>query len=44
LPALAGVSDDDAEHLRAAFNIRTVADLGKNQYLAAAQAMGALPK
>lgn len=42
--ALAGVSDGDAEHLRAAFNIKTVADLGKNKYFAAAQAMLALTK
>lgn len=37
--ALAGVTDSDAEHLQAAFNIKTVADLGKNKYFAAAQAM-----
>ena len=42
--ALAGVTEDDAEHLRAAFNIKTVADLGKNKYFAAAQAMLALTK
>lgn len=42
--ALAGVTDDDAEHLRAAFNIKTVADLGKNKYFAAAQAMLSLTK
>jgi hypothetical protein len=40
--ALAGVTDADAEHLKAAFNIKTVADLGKNKYFAAAQAMLAL--
>ncbi len=37
--ALAGVTDADAEHLKAAFGIKTVADLGKNKYFAAAQAM-----
>ncbi len=37
--ALAGVTDADAEHLKAAFNITTVADLGKNKYFAWAQAM-----
>jgi hypothetical protein len=42
--ALAGISDDDAEHLRAAFNIKTVGDLGKNKYFIAAQAMLALSK
>ncbi len=42
--ALAGVSDSDAEHLQAAFNIKTVADLGKNKYFVAAAAMLALTK
>lgn len=42
--ALAGVTDSDAEHLRAAFTIKTVADLGRNTYVAAAQAMVALGK
>lgn len=42
--ALAGVSDADGEHLQAAFNVKTVADLGKNKYFAAAQAMLALTK
>jgi len=42
LSALAGVTDSDAEHLQAAFNIKTVADLGSNKYFAAAQAMLAL--
>lgn len=37
--ALAGVTNSDADHLAAAFNIRTVADLGRNKYFAAAQAM-----
>ena len=40
--ALAGVSDSDAEHLQAAFNIKTVADLGKNKHFTAVQAMLAL--
>ncbi len=35
--ALAGVSDSDAEHLKAAFNIKTVADLGRNKYFRTAQ-------
>ena len=34
--ALAGVSDSDAEHLTAAFNIKTIGDLGKNKYFRAA--------
>ncbi|MDQ3503601.1 MAG: hypothetical protein M3486_08315 [Actinomycetota bacterium] len=42
--ALAGVTDDDGEHLRAAFDSTTVADLGKNKYFTAAQAMLALTK
>jgi hypothetical protein len=42
--ALAGVTEDDAEALRRAFRIRTVADLGKNKYFAAAQAMLQLTK
>jgi hypothetical protein len=40
--ALAGVSDKDAELLAQAFNIKTVADLGKNKYFATAQALLAL--
>lgn len=40
--ALAGVTDTDAEHLATALNIKTVADLGRNKYFAAAQAMLAL--
>lgn len=40
--ALSGVSDGDAEHLRAAFNIRTVADLGTNKHFRAAHALTAL--
>ena len=42
--ALAGVSDDDAVALQKAFRIKTVGDLGKNKYFAAAQAMLALTK
>ena len=42
--ALAGVTEDDAEALRVAFRIRTVADLGKNKYFLAAQAMLQLTK
>jgi hypothetical protein len=34
--ALAGVSEGDAEHLKAAFNIKTVADLAKNKQFQAA--------
>jgi hypothetical protein len=37
--ALAGVTDADAAALRQAFNIRTVADLGRNKYFRAAQAL-----
>ena len=37
--ALTGVTEEDAEALRKAFRIRTVADLGKNRYFLAAQAM-----
>jgi len=42
--ALAGVSDIDAEHLAAAFNIRTVQDLGSNEYFAAAGVLVALSR
>jgi hypothetical protein len=34
--ALAGVSDGDAQHLKDAFNIKTIGDLGKNKYFRAA--------
>jgi hypothetical protein len=37
--ALAGVSDGDAEHLNAAFGIKTVRDLGSNKYFTLAQAL-----
>ena len=40
--ALAGVSDGDAEHLAAAFGIKTVRDLGSNKYFAVAGALVAL--
>lgn len=40
--ALHGVSDSDAEHLRAAFGIETVRDLGTNKYFRWAQAVAAL--
>ena len=37
--AFQGVSEGDAEALRAAFNVKTVADLGKNKFVRAAQAL-----
>jgi hypothetical protein len=37
--ARAGVSDDDAEALKKAFNVKTVGDLGKNKFFKAAQAL-----
>jgi hypothetical protein len=37
--ALAGVSDGDAVHLKEAFNITTVGDLGKNKYIRLAVAL-----
>lgn len=37
--ALQGVSEDDAEALRAAFNVKTVRDLGRNKFFRAAQAL-----
>lgn len=40
--ALAGVSDADADALKAAFNIKTVRDLGSNKYFAFAGALVAL--
>jgi hypothetical protein len=42
--ALAGVTEDDAEALRRAFRIRSVADLGRNKYFAVAQALAQLSK
>ncbi|MGI8667229.1 MAG: hypothetical protein ACR2N4_14585 [Jatrophihabitans sp.] len=40
--ALQGVSDGDAEHLKAAFNIVTVRDLGTNKFFLWAQAIAKL--
>ncbi|MCA1007708.1 hypothetical protein LCL87_18505 [Rhodococcus hoagii] len=40
--ALQGVSDSDAEHLLAAFGIRTVRDLGTNKFFLWAQAVAKL--
>jgi len=40
--ALAGVTDDDAKHLEAAFGIKTVRDLGSNKYFAVAGVLVAL--
>ena len=40
--ALQGVSAGDAEHLAAAFGIRTVRDLGTNKYFLWAQAIAKL--
>lgn len=40
--ALSGVSDSDAEHLQAAFGIKTVRDLGTNKYFAVAGVLAAL--
>jgi hypothetical protein len=40
--ALQGVSDSDAEHLRAAFGIDTIGDLGTNRYFLWAHAIATL--
>ena len=40
--ALAGVSDGDADLLKQAFNIKTVSDLGRNEYFRAAQLLAQL--
>jgi hypothetical protein len=40
--ALQGVTDDDAEHLSAAFNSKTVKDLGTNKFFLWAQAVAKL--
>lgn len=40
--ALQGVSAGDAEHLTAAFNIKTVRDLGTNKFFLWAQAIAKL--
>jgi hypothetical protein len=37
--ALKGVTDKDAEHLLAAFGIKTIADMGKSKHFAAAQTL-----
>ena len=37
--ALQGVSESDAEHLKAAFGITTIADLGSNKFFLWAQAV-----
>ena len=37
--ALAGVSASDAEHLKAAFNIKTVGDLGRHKHFRTAAAL-----
>ena len=42
--ALAGVTDADAEKLQAAFNIKTVRQLGTNKYFGLAAALVALEK
>ncbi|KAA0086436.1 hypothetical protein CIW52_00340 [Mycolicibacterium sp. P9-64] len=42
--ALAGVTDADAEHLAAAFNIKTVRQFGENKYFAIAAALAAVEK
>lgn len=40
--ALQGVSESDAEHLKAAFNITTIRDLGTNKFFLWAQAIAKL--
>lgn len=42
--ALEGVSDSDAEHLRAAFNIKTIRDLATNKFVLRAQAINVLAR
>ena len=42
--ALEGVSEGDAEHLREAFNIKTVRDLAENKFVLRAQAIAHLSK
>lgn len=39
ISALQGVSDGDAQHLKDAFGIKTVRDLGTNKYFLWAQAI-----
>jgi len=40
--ALAGVTDADAQHLKDAFGIDTIAEMGSNKYFRAAAALVAL--
>ncbi len=42
--ALQGVSDGDAEHLKAAFGIDTIRDLATNKFVLWAQAINVLGK
>jgi hypothetical protein len=42
--ALQGVSDADAEHLKAAFGIDTIRELATNKYVLWAQAINVLSK
>jgi hypothetical protein len=42
--ALQGVSDGDAEHLKAAFGIVTIRDLATNKFVLWAQAINVLAK
>jgi hypothetical protein len=42
--ALQGVSEGDAEHLKAAFNIVTIRDLATNKFVLWAQAINVLAK
>ena len=42
--ALEGVSEGDAEHLQAAFNIRTIRDLAESKFVLRAQAIVHLSK
>jgi hypothetical protein len=42
--AIAGVSDGDADKLSAAFNIKTVRDLGTNKYFRLAAALADLDR
>jgi len=44
ISALQGVSDGDAEHLQAAFGIKTVRDLATNKFVLWAQAINVLAK
>ncbi len=44
ISALQGVSDSDADHLKEAFNIRTIRDLATNKYVLWAQAINVLSK